>query len=344
MAHLPDLPPELLHMCCPLSHHKMLHLALGDDSKPAALILDLHGRRLVEWANHNLSSIHLVVPSGSSHRGVDPNLIKSLTLIDPPKLPTLHDLSLLTHLAIAFSLASHTPPQRKLSTICPPCVKSITLVRAPVEVDHLPNACTSLSLTRCQNIDVEALTGSLTELRLDDCNVNDRNLVDILIGCPELEALELPNNKPWVLEGLQEVRRQGRQMPPLRSLDASILTPAPSECSKLAIEAFPCLEELCLNVGSDPLELRALKSLKSLRLHLTQQPPVEEWVLQLPTSLQKLEVVVARQRDVKGAEIVFSNAAPVVRVQSLLDAREEAKRRMLTAQHLQELLCPPSSW
>eukprot|EP00285_Hemiselmis_virescens_P018790 CAMPEP_0173376966 /NCGR_PEP_ID=MMETSP1356-20130122/127_1 /TAXON_ID=77927 ORGANISM="Hemiselmis virescens, Strain PCC157" /NCGR_SAMPLE_ID=MMETSP1356 /ASSEMBLY_ACC=CAM_ASM_000847 /LENGTH=49 /DNA_ID= /DNA_START= /DNA_END= /DNA_ORIENTATION= len=48
--YLEILPPELLHMCCPLSHHKMLHLALGDDSKPTALILDLYGCRLVEWA------------------------------------------------------------------------------------------------------------------------------------------------------------------------------------------------------------------------------------------------------------------------------------------------------
>eukprot|EP00285_Hemiselmis_virescens_P013303 CAMPEP_0173381960 /NCGR_PEP_ID=MMETSP1356-20130122/4394_1 /TAXON_ID=77927 ORGANISM="Hemiselmis virescens, Strain PCC157" /NCGR_SAMPLE_ID=MMETSP1356 /ASSEMBLY_ACC=CAM_ASM_000847 /LENGTH=57 /DNA_ID=CAMNT_0014336033 /DNA_START=483 /DNA_END=652 /DNA_ORIENTATION=+ len=41
-------------------------------------------------------------------------------------------------LTIAFSLASHIPAQRKLSTICPPGVTSITLIRAPVEVNQLP--------------------------------------------------------------------------------------------------------------------------------------------------------------------------------------------------------------
>mmetsp|Transcript_42596 Transcript_42596/g.83281 ORF Transcript_42596/g.83281 Transcript_42596/m.83281 type:complete len:88 (-) Transcript_42596:174-437(-) len=61
-------------------------------------------------------------------------------------------------------------------------------------------------------------------------------------------------------------------MPPLRSLDASTFTPAPSEGIQLAVGAFPHLEELCLNAKSVPHELLALKSLKSLRLHLTQPP------------------------------------------------------------------------
>jgi len=127
-------------------------------------------------------------------------------------------------------------------------------------------------VTRCQNINIEALTGSLTELCLDDCNINDSGQVDIPTKCPKLEALKLPNNKPWVLEGLEEARRQGRRMPPLRCLDASALTPAPSECIELAIEAFPRLEELSINIRHVPPELFSLRNLKSLRLHLTQPP------------------------------------------------------------------------
>eukprot|EP00285_Hemiselmis_virescens_P004288 CAMPEP_0173414784 /NCGR_PEP_ID=MMETSP1356-20130122/84512_1 /TAXON_ID=77927 ORGANISM="Hemiselmis virescens, Strain PCC157" /NCGR_SAMPLE_ID=MMETSP1356 /ASSEMBLY_ACC=CAM_ASM_000847 /LENGTH=245 /DNA_ID=CAMNT_0014376987 /DNA_START=1000 /DNA_END=1734 /DNA_ORIENTATION=- len=226
MTWLWDLPQELLPMYCPGSHQNMLRLALCNNIKPAVLInpsrrevewtnhnlpsigvvlyshsfsgfdphhivrltlIDPHeqlsalvnkpavlinpSRREVEWTNHNLPSIGVVLYS-HSFSGFDPHHIVRLTLIDPhEQLSALVKLARLTHLTIAFSTAcDNIPRECKLSKICPPCVEQIKLMGAPVVVvDKLPATCSSLSVTRCKTIIFEVPTRSLKELRLHEC-------------------------------------------------------------------------------------------------------------------------------------------------------------------------------
>jgi hypothetical protein len=147
-------------------------------------------RRVIDWANSISGSVVLY---NYSFTGFDPHIIISLTLIDPYEpLSALAALAHLTHLTIAFSTAcSYVPQQLRLSEICPPCVEKITLMGVPVViVDELPDTCLSLSLTLCKEVRLEAGTGSLKELRLDDVSTTKRSM----LNAKYLQELLYPNS------------------------------------------------------------------------------------------------------------------------------------------------------
>mmetsp|Transcript_35669 Transcript_35669/g.89991 ORF Transcript_35669/g.89991 Transcript_35669/m.89991 type:complete len:204 (-) Transcript_35669:235-846(-) len=197
---------------------------------------------MIEWANRTLRSVDLVL-RGCPLPQINPSILVSLTLINPYQIPTLQSLTRLTHLTIAFSTAAHIPQPRKLSSICPPGVASITLLRATIVIDKLPKACSRMSLTMCKNINTKALRSHLRVLRLDNCNINDITLTHILSNCPNLETLLLPNNKPCMLKALQDGPISFPHC--LRSLDISSLT---SDCTCSRPKALPdSLEELSLS-------------------------------------------------------------------------------------------------
>jgi hypothetical protein len=244
------------------------------------------------------------------------------------------------------------PPKRKLSAICPPSVRKLNLIRAPgVEVDELPEACTHLSITRPdRTINVRAISGlsQVTELCLNTCKLNYCNLIDIFALCPMLETLQLPNNQPGMLRGLEVAMRQGRAMPPLRSFDASHMdrTNDVSDGSRIGsvVKAFPYLEKLKLNVSCVPHELLGLSSLTCLSIHLTKGltgAKVAPMLQMLPT-LERLEVIVNRDDDVEAAESLLRTVARSVKVQSREEAKHSASLSMLNVGNLLDSLrhCP----
>ena len=227
---------------------------------------------------HNVQNTHLVLNAynGAPMVGMTDQVV-GLTLIDPQTLPSLIPFPRLETLTIASPPDGPKPQKHQLSAICPPSVKKIKLVRAPgVEVDELPVACTDLSITRPGkkiNIGVIGGLSRVTELRLDACKLNDTDLIDIVTLCPKLETLQLPNNEPGMLRGVEMARRQGCTMPPLLSFDASFTGPTSDvpDCSWIGsvVEAFPHLEKLKLNASRVPYELLGLQSLTCLSIHLT---------------------------------------------------------------------------
>jgi hypothetical protein len=309
----------------------------------------MHG---VEW---DIPNNHLIARPGAFNdaqmAGMTDQVVR-LTLIDPTTLPSLHPFSTLETLTMASPPDCPRPPKRKLSAICPPSVRELNLVRASgVEVDELPEACTHLSLTRPdKKINVGEIRGlsQVTKLRLNACKLNDRDLIDILALCPKLETLQLPNNQPGMLEGLEVAMRQGRAMPPLRSFDASYvdLTDDFANCSRIGsvVEAFPYLEKLKLNVSCVPYELLELPSLTCLSIHLTKGLTVANvaLMLQILPTLERLEVIVNRDDDVEAAESLLRTVARSVKVQSREEAKHSASLSMLNVGNLLDSLrhCP----
>ena len=328
MAHLMHLPPEvLLSACCPPTHRSMLELAIGLSD---TLRLHPGNRHLVEWANRTRTRVDISLCSGRPMPKIRPELVVCLALVDtiPENLLHLRNLHMLN---VVFPLASlHVPEPRNLSSFCPPTVESLTLILVPVVLDWLPEGCTSLSLTRCGKINVKGVLGSrLKALRLDNCNVGNDGLARILSGCPGLASLQLPNNG-----ALRLPFAFSTSMPPLRSLDILCChdSSAPQEVGPI-VAAFPRLEELALHLGGDCSALvRLQESLRRLCVRISDESTAAELaarVLPSLSSLQRLDVVVPRQREIDVAEQRFRGLAPCVVVRCCGDGRDMASRGVL---------------
>jgi len=320
------LPPEILLKCCPPTHRSMLDVALGHTT---TLRLHPRNRHLVEWANRTCTSAEIVLCSGRPLPTIRPELVTSLALVDtiPESLLRLRNLRKLT---VAFPQASlHVPDKRKLSSFCPPTVESLTFIRVRIALDWLPEGCTSLSLTRCRDVDVGAVLGNhLIFLCLDNCNIGNDDLARILSGCPELASLQLPNN------GALRVPFASSSMTQLRSLD--ILCCHGSSASQdvgVIVGAFPRLEELGLHLGGDCSTLIHLqKSLCRLCVRLSDESTAHQLatrVLPSLTLLQRLDVIVLRQGDVAAAEQRFRGLVSSVVVRCCGDVRAMASKGIL---------------
>jgi hypothetical protein len=359
MTELRDLPKEILAKCCPESHRNILSLALDPEAyahcnTSRTHVVVCNHARMIGWTKNNILNAHLILPRAFNDAQMVgmTNRLVGLTLIDPTTLPSLRPFSRLETLTMASPPDGPRPPKRNLSAICPPSVRELNLIRAPgVEVDELPEACTHLSITRPDNnINVWAIRGlsQVTELRLDRCKLDHKDLIGILILCPMLKTLQLPNNQPGMLEGLKVAMRQGRAMPPLRSFDASYmdLTNDVSDGSWIGsvVEAFPYLEKLKLNVSCVPYELLGLPSLTCLSIHLTKGLTVAKVapMLQILPTLERLEVIVNRDDDVEAAESLLRTVARSVKVQSREEAKHSASLSMLNVGNLLDSLrhCP----
>jgi hypothetical protein len=304
---------------------------------------------------HNVQNTHLVLNAynGAPMVGMTDQVV-GLTLIDPQTLPSLIPFPRLETLTIASPPDGPKPQKHQLSAICPPSVKKIKLVRAPgVEVDELPVACTDLSITRPGkkiNIGVIGGLSRVTELRLNACKLNDADLIDIVTLCPKLETLQLPNNEPGMLRGVEMARRQGCTMPPLLSFDASFTGPTSDvpDCSWIGsvVEAFPHLEKLKLNASRVPYELLGLQSLTCLSIHLTKGLTVAKVapILHILPTLERLEVIVNRNDDVEAAESLLRTVARSVKVQSREEAKHSVSLSMLNARNLLHSLHHCPSW
>jgi hypothetical protein len=300
-----------------------------------------------------MSDTHLVLNAynGAPMAGMTDQVV-GVTLIDPQMLPSLRHCAGLESVTMASPPAGPCPGKRKLSEICPPSVKELNLVRAPgVEVDELPEACTHLSITRKKiKVGVIGGLGHVTELRVDKCTLNSKNLIDILALCPKAESLHLPNNQPGMLGGLEEAMRQGRAMPPLRSFDASFMDLTDDfsnyRWTGSVVEAFPHLEKLKLNVSRVPYDLLGLPRLTCLSIHLTKGLTVAKVapMLQMLPTLERLEVIVQRGDDVEAAESLLRTVAGSVKVQSREKATHSVSLSMLNAGNLLNSLRQCPSW
>mmetsp|Transcript_46651 Transcript_46651/g.112126 ORF Transcript_46651/g.112126 Transcript_46651/m.112126 type:complete len:140 (-) Transcript_46651:646-1065(-) len=123
-------------------------------------------------------------------------------------------------------------------------------------------------------------------------------------------------------------------MPPLRSLDilSCHKSSAPQDVGVI-VAAFPHLEELALHLGGDCSTLiRLQESLRRLCVRLSAKSPEEEFathVLPSLTSLQRLDIIVPWQSDVRAAELRFHGLVLSVVVRSCGDVRDAANRGML---------------